>query len=117
MCKNVCTYRKRSERVGTSYAKENTCASHNHGAQFFFWELRDAYFFLQLDSYEYEKRVELMYDINYQQTTKREAWFGTNSASTLCEDRAVKGLRFFVGASRSFFFSTWTHMNMNNLWS
>jgi hypothetical protein len=49
---------------GHQLCQENTCASHNHGAQFYFWELRDAYFFLHLDSYVYEKRVELMYDIN-----------------------------------------------------
>jgi hypothetical protein len=97
-----------TQTIGTNghqLCQENTCASHNHGAQLFFWELRDAYFFIHLDSYVYEKRVEeLMCDINYQQTTKREAWFGTNSACTLCENRAAKGLCLFVGGSGCFFF-------------
>jgi hypothetical protein len=70
----------------------------------FFWELRDAYFSLNLDPYVDIQLVELICYLNHQQATKREARFGTNSASTLCEDRAAKGLRFFVGASRRFFF-------------
>ena len=65
----------------------------------------------------YDQLLELFCYTDHQQTTKREAWFGTHSASTLCEDRAAKGLRFFVGASGCFFCSTWTHMHMNNLWS
>jgi hypothetical protein len=68
----ICYFLQTSQTIRTNghqLCQENTCASHNHGAQFYFWELRGAYFFLHLDSYVYEKRVELMYDINYQQTT------------------------------------------------
>jgi hypothetical protein len=68
----------------------------------FFWELLGLYMFLHIDSYVYDTLVELVFYINHLQTTKREAWFGTNSASTLYEDRAAKGLRFFVGASGCF---------------
>jgi hypothetical protein len=65
----------------------------------FFWELRDAYFFLHLDSYAYEQLVELIRDTNHPQTTKREAWFGTFSAKIVRKHRAATGLSFFLGAS------------------
>jgi hypothetical protein len=134
--KNNCTHRKRSERMGTWYAKKLRAHRTATGLSFFlgasgciyifytwtlmhmnnyvrieqprgsvfFWELLGLNYFLHIDSYVYDTLVELIFSINHQQTTKREAWFGTNSASTLYEDRAAKGLRFFVGASGCFYF-------------
>ena len=104
---------------GHLVCQENTCALNSHGAQFFFWELRDAYIYLHLDSYAYEQLVELIRDTNHPQTTKREAWFGTFSARCLVrKHRATTGLSFFSGSFWGLvFFYTFTLMCMIPSWS
>jgi hypothetical protein len=55
--------------MGTSYAKKTRAHRTTMGLSFISGSFGVPIFFLHLDSYVYEKRVELMYDINYQQTT------------------------------------------------
>jgi hypothetical protein len=69
MCKIICTHRKRSERMDTSYAKKIRANRTTTGLGLVSGSFGMPIFSCHLDSYVYEKRLVLIYDIKYQQTT------------------------------------------------